>query len=69
MNVVFWYCFITDNDVVCFQWHLFVLQLVDRPSERSVIQGLLHQRLLELLPAEHGITKSKGTVHKYMTVN
>uniref|UniRef100_A0A4W5LF50 ZMIZ1/ZMIZ2 GBD-like domain-containing protein n=1 Tax=Hucho hucho TaxID=62062 RepID=A0A4W5LF50_9TELE len=35
--------------------HLFVLQLVHRPSVRSVLQGLLKKRLL---PAEHCITKS-----------
>uniref|UniRef100_A0A667GB67 Zinc finger MIZ-type containing 2 n=1 Tax=Lynx canadensis TaxID=61383 RepID=A0A667GB67_LYNCA len=44
--------------------HLFVLQLVHRPSVRSVLQGLLRKRLL---PAEHCITKikrnfSSGTV-------
>ncbi|XP_055018344.1 zinc finger MIZ domain-containing protein 1a isoform X3 [Boleophthalmus pectinirostris] len=36
--------------------HLFVLQLVHRPSVRSVLQGLLKKRLL---PAEHCITKIK----------
>ncbi|KAK6329542.1 hypothetical protein J4Q44_G00015200 [Coregonus suidteri] len=36
--------------------HLFVLQLVHRPSVRSVLQGLLKKRLL---PAEHCITKVK----------
>ncbi|XP_070185204.1 zinc finger MIZ domain-containing protein 1-like isoform X2 [Littorina saxatilis] len=36
--------------------HLFVLQLVHRPSIRSVLQGLLRKRLL---PAEHCITKIK----------
>uniref|UniRef100_A0A8C9ZQN1 Zinc finger MIZ-type containing 2 n=1 Tax=Sander lucioperca TaxID=283035 RepID=A0A8C9ZQN1_SANLU len=35
--------------------HLFVLQLVHRPSVRSVLQGLMKKRLL---PAEHCITKS-----------
>ena len=39
-----------------FQSHLFVLQLVHRPSVRSVLQGLLRKRLL---PAEHCITKSE----------
>ncbi|KAM3873719.1 zinc finger MIZ domain-containing protein 2-like [Diretmus argenteus] len=34
--------------------HLFVLQLVHRPSVRSVLQGLMKKRLL---PAEHCITK------------
>ncbi|XP_061084511.1 zinc finger MIZ domain-containing protein 1-like isoform X2 [Conger conger] len=36
--------------------HLFVLQLVHRPSVRSVLQGLLKKRLL---PAEHCIAKIK----------
>ncbi|MGH0118179.1 UNVERIFIED_CONTAM: hypothetical protein FKN15_045326, partial [Acipenser sinensis] len=36
--------------------HLFVLQLVHRPSVRSVLQGLLKKRLL---PSEHCITKIK----------
>ncbi|XP_048474705.1 zinc finger MIZ domain-containing protein 1-like [Rhincodon typus] len=36
--------------------HLFVLQLVHRPSVRSVLQGLLRKRLL---PAEHCIAKIK----------
>uniref|UniRef100_A0AAY3ZTV3 SP-RING-type domain-containing protein n=1 Tax=Denticeps clupeoides TaxID=299321 RepID=A0AAY3ZTV3_9TELE len=36
--------------------HLFVLQLIHRPSVRSVLQGLLKKRLL---PAEHCITKVK----------
>lgn len=40
---------------VSLQSHLFVLQLVHRPSVRSVLQGLLKKRLL---PAEHCITKS-----------
>lgn len=39
------------------QSHLFVLQLVHRPSVRSVLQGLLKKRLL---PAEHCITKSES---------
>ena len=39
-----------------FQSHLFVLQLVHRPSVRSVLQGLLRKRLL---PLEHCITKIK----------
>ena len=41
---------------VCPQSHLFVLQLVHRPSVRSVLQGLMKKRLL---PAEHCITKSE----------
>ncbi|XP_008211364.1 zinc finger MIZ domain-containing protein 2 isoform X2 [Nasonia vitripennis] len=36
--------------------HLFVLQLVHRPSVQSVLQGLLRKRLLT---AEHGVTKIK----------
>lgn len=36
--------------------HLFVLQLVHRPSVRSVLQGLMKKRLL---PAEHCISKIK----------
>ena len=75
MYVVFCYCSITDNvrcilsliianDVVFFQSHLFVLQLVHRPSVRSVLQGLLRKRLL---PAEHCITKSKGTLPRQMS--
>ncbi|XP_072310349.1 zinc finger MIZ domain-containing protein 2 isoform X1 [Eucyclogobius newberryi] len=36
--------------------HLFVLQLVHRPSVRSVLQGLMKKRLL---PAEHCIAKIK----------
>ncbi|XP_075414225.1 zinc finger MIZ domain-containing protein 2 isoform X1 [Tenrec ecaudatus] len=36
--------------------HLFVLQLVHRPSVRSVLQGLIKKRLL---PAEHCVTKIK----------
>lgn len=38
------------------QSHLFVLQLVHRPSVKSVLQGLLRKRLL---PAEHCIAKSE----------
>ncbi|KAL2092832.1 hypothetical protein ACEWY4_012630 [Coilia grayii] len=36
--------------------HLFVLQLVHRPSVQSVLQGLMKKRLL---PADHCITKIK----------
>ncbi|KFM81474.1 Zinc finger MIZ domain-containing protein 1, partial [Stegodyphus mimosarum] len=36
--------------------HLFLLQLVHRPTVRSVLQGLLRKRLL---PADHCITKIK----------
>lgn len=39
-----------------FQSHLFVLQLVHRPSVRSVLQGLLRKRLLT---ADHCIAKIK----------
>lgn len=39
-----------------FQSHLFVLQLVHRPSVRSVLQGLLRKRLLN---AELCISKIK----------
>lgn len=45
--------------VFLLQSHLFVLQLVHRPSVRSVLQGLLKKRLL---PAEHCITKSTAHV-------
>ena len=38
------------------QSHLFVLQLVHRPTVRSVVQDLLRKRLL---PLEHCITKIK----------
>ena len=41
------------------QSHLFVLQLVHRPSVRSVLRGLLKKRLL---PAEHCITKSMTSI-------
>ena len=41
---------------IMLQSHLFVLQLVHRPSVKSVLQGLLRKRLL---PAEHCIAKSK----------
>lgn len=46
----------TELCPVTLQSHLFVLQLVHRPSVRSVLQGLLKKRLL---PAEHCITKSE----------
>ncbi|NWT06548.1 ZMIZ2 protein, partial [Mionectes macconnelli] len=42
--------------LISLQSHLFVLQLVHRPSVRSVLQGLIKKRLL---PAEHCITKIK----------
>lgn len=42
--------------VFSFQSHLFVLQLVHRPSVRSVLQGLLRKRLLT---ADHCIAKIK----------
>lgn len=44
------------DHILPLQSHLFVLQLVHRPSVRSVLQGLLKKRLL---PAEHCITKSE----------
>ncbi|ESO89035.1 hypothetical protein LOTGIDRAFT_105887 [Lottia gigantea] len=46
--------------------HLFVLQLVHRPSIRSVLQGLLRKRLL---PAEHCITKIKRNFTQVPTAN
>ena len=50
-----------------FQSHLFVLQLVHRPSVRSVLQGLLRKRLL---PAEHCITKSEYfCILHYITID
>ena len=39
-----------------FQSHLFLLQLVHRPTVRSVVQGILRKRLL---PLEHSISKIK----------
>ena len=39
-----------------FQSHLFLLQLVHRPTVRSVLQGLLRKRLL---PLDHCVTKIK----------
>ena len=47
-----------DDDDVLFplQSHLFVLQVVHRPSVRSVLQGLYRKRLL---PADHSIAKIK----------
>ncbi|NXY11433.1 ZMIZ2 protein, partial [Pteruthius melanotis] len=46
----------TAQPPISLQSHLFVLQLVHRPSVRSVLQGLIKKRLL---PAEHCITKIK----------
>lgn len=46
----------TINFPFIFQSHLFVLQLVHRPSVRSVLQGLLRKRLLT---ADHCIAKIK----------
>ena len=43
----------------CLQSHLFVLQLVHRPTVRSVVQGLLRKRLL---PLEHCVTKIKRSL-------
>lgn len=48
-----------------FQSHLFVLQLVHRPSVRSVLQGLLRKRLLT---ADHCIAKIKMNFNQ-TTVN
>ena len=39
--------------------HLFALQLVHRPTVRSVLQGLLRRRLL---PLDHGVAKAKRIV-------
>lgn len=55
-------CFILSFVNDASQSHLFVLQLVHRPSVRSVLQGLLKKRLL---PAEHCITKSMSPFVKY----
>ena len=52
----------TDN--VSFQSHLFVLQLVHRPTVRSVVQGLLRKRLL---PVEHCVTKIKRVLSSLET--
>lgn len=53
------YSFTETLSVILSQSHLFVLQLVHRPSVRSVLQGLMKKRLL---PAEHCITKSKAQI-------
>ena len=42
------------------QSHLFILQLVHRPSVNSVLQGLLRKRLL---PTEHCVAKSEHNRH------
>ena len=47
-----------------FQSHLFVLQLVHRPTVRSVVQGLLRRRLL---PVEHCVTKIKRVLSSLET--
>ena len=49
-----------------FQSHLFVLQLVHRPSVRSVLQGLLRKRML---PAEHCVTKIKRNFNSVAASN
>lgn len=49
-----------------FQSHLFVLQLVHRPSVRSVLQGLLRKRLLT---ADHCIAKIKRNFSQTNTSN
>ncbi|KAK8391085.1 hypothetical protein O3P69_017024 [Scylla paramamosain] len=46
--------------------HLFVLQLVHRPSVRSVLQGLLRKRML---PAEHCVTKIKRNFNSVAASN
>lgn len=46
--------------------HLFVLQLVHRPSVRSVLQGLLRKRLL---PADHCVTKIKKNFNSVAASN
>lgn len=48
------------------QSHLFVLQLVHRPSVRSLIHGLLRKRLLT---AEHCIAKIKRNFSNTMSNN
>lgn len=48
------------------QSHLFVLQLVHRPSVRSVLQGLLRKRLLT---ADHCIAKIKMHFNQSSTNN
>lgn len=48
------------------QSHLFVLQLVHRPSVRSVLHGLLRKRLLT---AEHCITKIKRNFNNTISNN
>ncbi|XP_077268216.1 zinc finger MIZ domain-containing protein tonalli isoform X3 [Temnothorax americanus] len=52
--------------VIRLQSHLFVLQLVHRPSVRSVLQGLLRKRLLT---ADHCITKIKRNFSNTMSNN
>lgn len=54
-STLVWFGCLFSCSRVALQSHLFVLQLVHRPSVRSVLQGLLKKRLL---PAEHCITKS-----------
>ncbi|XP_035703337.1 zinc finger MIZ domain-containing protein 2 isoform X3 [Folsomia candida] len=48
------------------QSHLFVLQLVHRPSVKSVLQGLLRKRLL---PAEHCVSKIKRNFNNSASMN
>lgn len=48
--------FVIDRLIFTTQSHLFVLQVVHRPSVRSVLQGLYRKRLL---PADLCITKIK----------
>lgn len=60
LNLLFIFiCFIVTCSLtvyLIFQSHLFLLQLVHRPTVRSVLQGLLRKRLLH---ATHCIEKIK----------
>lgn len=46
------------------QSHLFVLQMVHRPSVQSILQGMLRKNLL---PAEHGVAKIKAFFNNGIT--
>lgn len=59
-----YYFYLTNVYFLSLQSHLFVLQLVHRPSVRSVLQGLLKKRLLT---AEHCIAKIKRNFHNTST--
>lgn len=54
------------RDFFYLQSHLFVLQLVHRPSVHSVLQGLLRKRLLT---AEHCVTKIKRNFNNTLSNN